>query len=382
MEPAQPLTGRDEAPPPGAAVLSNTAIPRFGYQQPVEIEVDMDPDEAANRAATPTHDGDTINSTRSLYASDIVYDVENGRTYCGEYYMPIDEAETDRLQLVHQVYLRVSNGALTTVPLFNPTKILDIGTGKGDWAMAIADQYPDAEVIGTDIAKVQPTAVPPNVFFEIDDAEDESGWTFAEDDFDLIHFRNLSGAFTDWDHIYHEAWTHLKPGGWLEVLDFDEHKGLLSCFEPDSEVARFLRTIGEASIRSGRPRTVRHLDPDKFRDLGFEEIVTAEHEIPFGQWHEDKEKKFLGRLWLTICLVSMEALSMRLLTREMGWEPEEVRRMCNLVETEVIECVKDKKRIYGCLVKMKIVRARKPVGPSSPSDDGPEALMVDENEDA
>ena len=67
--------------------------------------------------------------------------------------MPNDEEEQDRTQMLHTVYLHLFDQQLTTAPLRNPTKILDVGTGTGDWAMAMGDEYPDAEVIGTDIAQ-------------------------------------------------------------------------------------------------------------------------------------------------------------------------------------------------------------------------------------
>ena len=119
--------------------------------------------------------------------------------------MPNDEDEQTRMQMLHSVYLYLLGNKLTTAPLENPSKILDIGTGCGDWAMAIGDEYPDADVIGTDIAKIQPTSAPINVYFEIDDAEEEGGWTYGEDTFDLVHFRTMMGAFTDWNHIYKEV---------------------------------------------------------------------------------------------------------------------------------------------------------------------------------
>ena len=87
--------------------------------------------------------------------------------------MPNDEDEQTRLQMLHSVFMYLFNQRLTTVPLNNPTKILDVGTGTGDWAMAMGDEYPEAEIVGTDIAKIQPSAVPLNVFFEIDDAEED-----------------------------------------------------------------------------------------------------------------------------------------------------------------------------------------------------------------
>ena len=47
-------------------------------------------------------------------------------------------------------------GNLNLAPLVDPKNILDIGTGTGIWAIEMADQHPDATVIGTDLSPVQP----------------------------------------------------------------------------------------------------------------------------------------------------------------------------------------------------------------------------------
>ena len=84
--------------------------------------------------------------------------------------------------------------------------------------MAMGDEYPEAEVIGTDIAKIQPSAVPLNVFFEIDDAEEEGGWTWPNDEFDLVHLRHMAGAFADWPQVYSEAYGVSSPVGGSRFL--------------------------------------------------------------------------------------------------------------------------------------------------------------------
>jgi hypothetical protein len=67
----------------------------------------------------------------------------------------------------------------------------------------MADQYGSAEVIGTDLAPTQPTFVPPNCKFEIDDASSE--WTFTPNSTDLVFFRFMLGCFADWPAVYREA---------------------------------------------------------------------------------------------------------------------------------------------------------------------------------
>ncbi len=47
-------------------------------------------------------------------------------------------------------------GNLYLAPIVDPKTVLDIGTGTGIWAIEMADQYPDATVIGTDLSPVQP----------------------------------------------------------------------------------------------------------------------------------------------------------------------------------------------------------------------------------
>lgn len=87
----------------------------------------------------------------------------------------------------------------------------------GIWAIDFAEAYPSAEVIGTDLSPIQPTFVPPNARFEIDDATDE--WTWKENFFDYIHIRMLYGSIDDWPRLYKQAYDHLQPGGWIEQLE-------------------------------------------------------------------------------------------------------------------------------------------------------------------
>lgn len=65
--------------------------------------------------------------------------------------------ELDRLDLQHHVITLLLNGELHMAPLHNPEDVLDIGTGTGIWAIEMADRYPHARIVGTDLSPVQPT---------------------------------------------------------------------------------------------------------------------------------------------------------------------------------------------------------------------------------
>ena len=53
--------------------------------------------------------------------------------------MPNDEAEQERLDLFHHIFLSLLGGKLYTAPLDNPQRVLDVGTGTGLWAIDFAE---------------------------------------------------------------------------------------------------------------------------------------------------------------------------------------------------------------------------------------------------
>ncbi|KAJ2998396.1 hypothetical protein NUW58_g349 [Xylaria curta] len=301
-------------------------------------------------------DAETIDSTRSITDLDVDYVIENGRRYCGPYYMPNDEDEQVRLQLLNQVYLKVFDGELTTVPLESPTHILDIGTAVGEWAIDMAEMYPDCEITGTDISNIFERRVPQNVYWEIDDAELE--WERPPNYYDLIHLRDMTGAFADWEAIYRSAFRCLKPGGWIEVLDFDDKKGLsdlFAYFEPESLLYKLALDLQEASVLSGRSRGVGHLEPRLLVNAGYVDVNLTEYSIPL-----KTQDGSTGKFWLLSCLNGMEPTCMRLLTKYKGWDPNDVRLGCEMVGQEMMTLAQDPRRAKTFVVKLRVLTGRKP----------------------
>lgn len=206
-----------------------------------------------------------------------------------------------------------------------------MGTGTGDWAIAVAERFPNAEIVATDITCFQPSDVPPNVFFEIDDAREE--WTYTEP-FDFIHMRGLSGAFSDWAAVYAEARKHLQANGILEIADF----GLITLTEsiPDSYLSIYNGACLSAVEKSGITLGLDHMKRTLLEGAGFNIAKTRTLDIPLGTWSPDPRKKVAGKMALISALEGLEATSLRLLTRHLEWKAEEVRDLCSKVQEELM----------------------------------------------
>jgi SAM-dependent methyltransferase len=248
------------------------------------IEVDTLSD-AGNSAY---EDGYSTAST-SLAASVLDYVHENGRRYHsyrkGQYPLPNDEEEQDRLDLMHHLFLLLLSGKLFASP-FDPDnkRILDIGTGTGIWAIDVGDEYPNAQIIGTDLSPIQPIWTPPNVTFYVDDAE--SAWTFRPDEaFDMIHGRQLSGGIQDWDKLIRQSYDNLKPGGWLE---FQEAEALALSDDDSTERAtntmEFIRLMNDASEKIGKAVSCAHGIKDRMIKTGFVDVQERIKKVGLIPW--------------------------------------------------------------------------------------------------
>jgi trans-aconitate methyltransferase len=81
-------------------------------------------------------------------------------------------------------------------------RVLDVGTGTGIWAIDFADEHPSTKVLGVDLSAIEPSFIPPNLEFEIDDLELD--WNFHYS-FDFIYSRAMSGAISDWPRFFEQS---------------------------------------------------------------------------------------------------------------------------------------------------------------------------------
>jgi malonyl-CoA O-methyltransferase len=91
---------------------------------------------------------------------------------------------------------------------FEPTSILDIGTGTGEVAFLLNQRFPNAKIIGCDIAqgmikKAKARNTSPNIKFEVADAE---ALPYNEDQFDLV----VSNSTFQWVGNIVKAFSNVK----------------------------------------------------------------------------------------------------------------------------------------------------------------------------
>jgi SAM-dependent methyltransferase len=203
---------------------------------------------------------------------------ENGRRYHayrqGKYILPNDEREQDRLDLVHSLFKEILDGDLYRAPLSvdKTQRILDLGTGTGNWAIEIAERFPDSDIIGTDLSPIQPVWSPSNCRFYVDDMESEWAYLFDEA-FDYIHGRVMGGSIGDWDRFLYQIKDHLKPDGWVE---FQEYETTVRSEDGTHERAKTLIEWAEkleaASITYGKKLLIAPSLRQNLLDAGFVDV--------------------------------------------------------------------------------------------------------------
>lgn len=218
-----------------------------------------------------------------------------------EYGMPIDEKEMDRNDLQHHKYTLLLKDQLYIAPfpadqlLASSSRVLDLGTGTGIWAIEMADKFPSTEVLGVDIAATQPPFVPPNCSFEIEDVEDD--WPYKPNHFDFIHGRDLMTAVRDWPRLIEQSYNHLKPGGWIQLAS--TIPGALTdddSIPANSGYAESGRVYFEIAEKMGAPLDCPRQWGQQMRDAGFINVQDVVYKLPMGPWPRSKRLRTVGRL--------------------------------------------------------------------------------------
>ncbi len=136
------------------------------------------------------------------------------------YELPRDPEEVSRQDFQHYLF-RYMLHANVLAPVRNPLGILDVGCGTGLWAKEVATQFPNANIIGMDIAPQSASKEQVVANYTFIQADLLEGLPFHADSFDYIHQRVLVlGIPTDkWLTATRELARVAEPNGWIELCE-------------------------------------------------------------------------------------------------------------------------------------------------------------------
>ncbi|KAF4466146.1 methyltransferase [Fusarium albosuccineum] len=274
-------------------------------------------------------------STQSITSSILQYRTINGRTFHSErgnarYWASNDEQQNESMDIVHHFLSLVFDNKLYLSPLKEDIqKVVDIGTGTGTtaqnchmmnekadlfelvgiWAIDFADEFPNAEVIGTDISPIQPSWVPPNLKF-----------------------------IKDWSFLIKQAYKACKPGGWTESLEasamMESDDGTVT---KSSAMAEWGRFFIEGRKKMGQTFTILEDDLQRkyMKEAGFINIHIDNRKVPISGWPQDPRKKEIGQFVHAALEQDLEGYILYMASQLLGWTMDEVRVYCVQLRREL-----------------------------------------------
>ncbi|KAK2750376.1 hypothetical protein FQN57_003856 [Myotisia sp. PD_48] len=269
---------------------------------------------------------DQENIALAVASSVYKYYEETGQTYQaykdGENSFSKDKMKMDRLDLQHQLFHITLGGKLYASPMNeNPLDVLDIATGDENWVLDFASRNPAASIIANDSNPVQLKFAPPNIVFEVADANET--WTYGHQ-FDFIHCRQHHRRIEE-HKLFEQSIQFLKPGGWIEMQELCNpvtcDDGTLT---EGSPLTKWGRLIVEASARVKKNSNNPASYESWMRQAGFTNVRTEVHKWPTNSWPEDEKEKLKGLWNLYNVLDRLQVFTVALFTKVLGWAREDV----------------------------------------------------------
>jgi ubiquinone/menaquinone biosynthesis C-methylase UbiE len=196
------------------------------------------------------------------------------------YLFPRHPDEVDRLDLQHFA-LRQALGTNFLVPVSSPSRILDVGTGTGQWGFELCLQFPQALVVGFDLSGGKPN--PPSGYRHVR-GNLLQGLPFQDGSFDFVHQRFLTAGIpvASWPTAVAELVRVTRPEGWVELVE-----GPLNLRRAGPTTERLRELIfGRMASPLGLDTAgavFRSLD-EYLRRAGLEQVTRREKLLPVGEW--------------------------------------------------------------------------------------------------
>lgn len=204
------------------------------------------------------------------------------RTYLTDapYLLPKDALEDKRLFYQHNVlYKTLSNHYLAPISPTTAT-ILDVGTGTGIWPIDMAALFPQAHILGVDVALSSlPNPLPVNCLFA--QANILKGLPFPDQQFEFTHQRLLVAGIPaqNWPAAVRELVRVTRPGGWIELLEIGD-----TIQNAGPSTKKFLKWMTDISKGLGFEISVLQHLGDFLKQAGCESVEFQDIPVPLGDW--------------------------------------------------------------------------------------------------
>lgn len=152
----------------------------------------------------------------------------------------------------------------------------------------------------------------------------EDAWEFANK-FDFIYGRALVTALKDPKALIQQAYDNLTPGGYLGLRDPIFPFQFLDPPPADSPLAEWNKLIIEAAAKYGRPWMNAQHYQAWMKEVGFQDVTERREFTTLSPWAKGRRNKYLS-IWLRHnLLLGLEAWSLALFTRVLGWSVERLQ---------------------------------------------------------
>jgi SAM-dependent methyltransferase len=198
------------------------------------------------------------------------------------YVLPRHPGELNRLDVQHYA-LRGALGRNYIAPVERPVRILDVGSGSGQWAYNLCEEFKEAFVVGLDL-ELSLSPWPDRYGFVRSNLL--QGLPFADDRFDFTHQRLLFSGIPlqSWPPAVKELVRVTRPGGWVELA---EGAPWIDQAGPSAErlcelLRQLARMLGLDSTGFVFRSLQRYLE-----EAGAKEIQVQSLAVPIGTWGGD-----------------------------------------------------------------------------------------------
>ncbi|KAK1779095.1 S-adenosyl-L-methionine-dependent methyltransferase [Copromyces sp. CBS 386.78] len=253
----------------------------------------------------------------------------------GVYFSPVDDDEIEYLQYIHGLFDLMFERRLIFPPIPQPRRILDCGSGSASWAIDVAEQHPECEVIGLDIYPYpMPEDLPANLELQIDDLNSPS--TFPSNHFDLVHSRLMSGGIhaNRWMNYLTDVFRILRPGGWCQMVEIyfnaQSDNGTLT---PNHALQVWSQSYIQSVQPYKDPRAALRLQ-QMLTEVGFVEVETRLVTLPLCGWSNDPRDHTIGEASRTIVHRMLSSLCAYPFTQVLGMSQTDVQLLVAQARSE------------------------------------------------